>query len=162
MNGQRGSILIGVLILTLAMAIAVNGLILSASNNSLIEEDSMRDLKMHYAAETGMQIGVRWSRAYDENLINDSLWPTAEPNFTITNGTDGFATIHGMKVKVVFGRDPSLVGRHLIRVWAKDGINKGVLETTWQISTASEKEVPPIHSDPNLKTWKEIYHPDDY
>jgi hypothetical protein len=162
MNSQKGSVLVGVLGLCVAITIAASGLITTAANVSGTEIDSGRDLQLHYAAEAGMQMGVRWTRAFAYADVSNSAWPAGQPAFVVTRGDAGFETINGMKVKVVFLSGVAGGGVHTLQIIAKDPTRpRGTLEINWQINSADPSSPLPLKSKPNLAKWKEFYHPYD-
>lgn len=148
--------------ISLAMTVAAGGFIAMAGNNSVTEIGSGRDQQLHYAAEAGAQLGVRWARTYLNTEIGDPGWPAVMP-FAITAGDDGWVTLNGMQVKVILlpgpgGPDPEDV-QHVLRVLAKDDFNQGTLEINWDISDVQADGVAPIFCKFELSNWREIYLP---
>ncbi len=164
MRGQRGSVLAGVIALSLVMTLAAAGLITMSANTSIAEISSGADLQLHYAAEAGALLGVCWARNYAPVKIADNTWPTPDTT-TITRGplSDGWENIDGFQVKVVMlkppiaGAGPEVL--HRLQVRARDGVNRGVLKISWDIVGVNIEPGDPLRCNPVRANWKEIYDP---
>lgn len=164
MRRQRGSVLVGVIALSLSMTLIAGGVIVMSVNSSTDEANSRRDIQMHYAAESGMQMGLYWARYYEKIDLEDPDWKKPEYVLSQTDnhGTPGFADINGMKVRValvarVGGAGPP----HTLEVLVKDGINPGILKVTWDINSADAftDADHDVKSRPSASNWKETYLP---
>jgi hypothetical protein len=157
MNRQKGSILIGVMAMSVAMTVAASGLILLSANTDMGGSANLESMALRNAAESGAQMGVRWIRNYLETDIpttwNDSL--------VLTPGVDGFMNLDGIKVKVKFVDDPGAGGGHFaVKTWATYGPKRDTLEIIWQVNSLN----PPtsgsgVSCNANLGEWAETLHP---
>lgn len=162
MRGQGGSVLVGVLAISLALTLAAGSLLATAANTAITETGSARDHQLHYAAEAGAQLGVRWAKTYAKAEIGNPAWPAVMP-FVITVGDAGWMPLNGMQVKVSLlpgpgGPDPDDV-QHILRVQAKDEHNQGTLEINWDISDVQPDAPAPIFCKFMLSNWREQYLP---
>lgn len=64
MVGERGSILAGVMGISIVMALAAGGLLIIASNSSNDEDMAFRRAGCYLDAESGLMMGVAWLKNY--------------------------------------------------------------------------------------------------
>jgi hypothetical protein len=151
MKNQRGSVLVGVIGISIAMSVAAGGFILLSSNTAGIEVGSATNLQLHYAAESGIFMGVRWVKAHNNA---GTAWPNYQ---VITPGGESFTTIDGIKVKVTFEVGAPGGGAYQLKSVATPGSGMEMVEVSWQINSfnpdAAGKAVP------SLQNWKETYTP---
>lgn len=151
MKNQRGSVLVGVIGISIAMSVAAGGFILLSANTAGTEVRSATNLRLHYAAESGIFMGVRWVKTH--NFVG-TAWPSY---LVITPDEESFTTIDGIKVKVTFETGAAGGGNYQLRSVATQGDNMEKVEVSWQINSfnpdAANKAVP------SLQNWKETYTP---
>ena len=166
MKRQRGSVLVGVVALSLAMTIAAGGLIVMSANSALSDVDATKDLELRLAAEAGMQMGLQWTRYYSVADLNDPAWMA--PGFVLTYeslGVPGFEDFDGTKVKVSLLSNAMGGGfAHYVEALAKEDNGPGILRITCNVIAEPAVSPPasyiPIISHPQLLDWKETYHPE--
>jgi hypothetical protein len=169
MQSQRGSILVGVIALSMAMTLAAGGLIVMSINTAKDESGSATDIQLHYAAESAMQMAAYWLKYYNASDIEDRDW--MKPEFVLTStgliDNPGYATIEGMQVKVTLIANTTGDAPHTLQALAKDGVNKEILRITWDVVSAAaiagaDPNNPYIEkSNITMRNWKESYLPDD-
>ncbi len=134
MKGEKGSILVGVIGLCLAMSIAAGGFLLFSTNTAKDGLASATDLQLQYAAESGLELGIRWTRIYPfivGEKMNDPLW---NPRLVLTRGASGFDLINDRWVKVILD---TLSGSHCMISMATRGANFDTLVITQIISSVT-------------------------
>ncbi len=156
MKNQKGSILVGVIALSLVMSLAAGGFIILSTNTAKDGLISASDLQLQYAAESGMHMAIRWTRAYDKGKINDSTWAK---NFVLTRGPGGFDTLNGKLVKVTFGYEGQ--GVHTINSLATGPSGHPILQISQVIDSATDGPggVSPLVSTPVLSSWTQVAFP---
>src|SRR4051812_13279010 len=102
MKSQKGSVLVGMVALSAVLTMVAGGYLFATANSGSEVEKSADENGLHYAAETGMQIGVRWMRNYYPTFFNE----TWSGSWIITPGGD-FAVIDGYKIKVKIQGNPT-------------------------------------------------------
>lgn len=128
MKNQRGSVLVGVIGISIAMSVAAGGFILLSGNTAKIETDSKANLQLHYAAESGMYMGVRW--------IKEHASTTTWPNYMVlTPGGESFTSMDGSKVKVTFEKVLACAGCYVLASFATAGTGTDTLKIVWQINS---------------------------
>ena len=150
LNGQRGSVLAGVLMLSVAFSLVAGGFVASVADKANQETAAISNLQVQYAAESGMLMGLRWARTYPFASIHD---PNFAANLVLTPGSNGFQDIDGISVKVVFL--PGGLGVHTMQSFATTGAHKDTVELTWQMNDPDNSS--PINL--NLDRWVETFHP---
>jgi hypothetical protein len=169
MSKQRGSVLIGVMALSLLMTIAASGFILVTANTANDGLGSAANRQLHYAAESGLYLGIRWARSYDVGdpavlTIDDPTWWADGLVLTKDQyGTAGFADIDGMSVMVILGPDPA-GGRHRLTSLATAGPGQDTLEIFQAINFATQGDRSgsgdaSILCSPAMDKWVETVHP---
>lgn len=150
----------------MAMTIAAGGLIMMASNAAGLEISSSDDQQLHYAAEAGMQMGIRWTRNYLPSRFTppQAYWLPENEDVEISkdaSGNFGYVPIDGKQVRVVIRRTPPPnYANHMLKVFAKDDGKPGVLEINVWITLVAASTDPGCISVPSLAIWRETYHPD--
>jgi hypothetical protein len=160
LKGQKGSILVGVLALSIAMTTIAGGYILVSGNTASRRLDAMDDLRLHYAAEGGAQLGLRWLKAYDSTYYGrkPTVWDEevriTPDNFQIDN--------FGVQVKAV-PTPPSSAVPFKIVSQATSMDKKNTLVISWSINSATDQHpADPAHnyiSIPYTDNWVETYGP---
>lgn len=160
LKGQRGSILAGVLALTMAMTAIAGGYILMSGNTAGRRLDAMDDLRLHNAAEAGALLGMRWLKEHDAKYYgkNPTIWdkevPITPTDFSIDN--------IGVQVKAV--PTPTGPGIFQINSQATSMDQKEILVITWSINSAAAPDpADPTNngfkSTPYTDNWIETYKP---
>ena len=150
MNGQNGSVLAGVLSISVALSLVAGGFVAVVAEKSNQETTAISNLQVQYAAEAGMLMGLRWTRYYPFASIDE---PTFAANLVLTPGTDGFQNMDGIYVKVVFLSGG--LGVHVMQSFATLGTHQDTVELTWQMNHPGSST--PITL--NLDRWVETFHP---
>ena len=153
MKNQQGSILVGILALSLVMTMAAGGFILLSGNTTNRVSMSQQNLQLHYAAEAGIHLAVRWTRNYPIDKINDVTW--ADP-LDLTTGLNGYDILNGYKIKVTIFNGGA--GTHWLKSFAIGPDHTDSLEITQQINIATVAPAP-FKSTPALSKWIEIIPP---
>lgn len=133
MRGQAGSILVGVIALSLVMTVAAAGFLYLAANTDRDELDTLRSTQRFNAAETGLVMGMAWLRAKSQVYIE-----TDAPDSVPISG--GYQAMDGWQVEVVLRKTP---GVRTLKSRATEGSGKDTLEITWRVD-AVEAVVPPF------------------
>jgi hypothetical protein len=146
LNRQKGSILAGVLALSVAMTAVAGGYVLMAGNTAGRRLDSQEDLRLHYAAEAGMLVGVRWLKEYGPEYIQNKLWTDtvriSGPEYRIDN----------CPVSVVLFLTAG--GWYRFRSLATLGDKRDTLAITLDVNS-SQPGIPKSH--PWTDNWQESY-----
>ncbi|MBW8888366.1 MAG: hypothetical protein JF616_11480 [Fibrobacteres bacterium] len=174
MKGQRGSILAGVVGLTVGITAAIAGFLVVAGNTTRLEADSESDIQLHYAAQSAMVMGLRWLRSYPDPSIppnghlGDDNWP-AQPivlNSPGNNDTaitaNNYSAMDGAQVKVVFSATPTEFEHHKLRCLATMGSGKDTLEINYYVKSAgatTENENGATLYSLATAQWRETIHP---
>jgi hypothetical protein len=169
-QGQRGSVLVGVIALSLAMTLAAGGLMVMSINTAKDESGSATDIQLHYAAESAMHMAAYWLKYSAADDLENRNWN--KPSFVLTSTSEfhddpGYATIEGMQVKVSLIANATGDAPHSLQALAKDGVNKGILKITWDmvsadaIAGADPDDPYTPKSNIIMRNWKESYLPDD-
>jgi hypothetical protein len=142
---QKGSSLVGVMALTLIMSLAAGGFLVFSTNVAKNGLASASDLQLQYAAESGIQLGLRWTRNYPPANVNDITWSTGT---VLTQGVAGFEQINGRWVKVTLIYEG--VGVHSIQSLAAESIGS---PPSVQITQLILNAIPALVADlPMLST----------
>lgn len=161
MNGQRGSALIGVLSLGLAMTIAASGYVMIASSVGRSIPDEEVRAQMHYDAESALRLGLRWMKKYT-NAPGCNTWPA---DLVLSQGVDnGWISLNASTVKVSLEPGAPGGGCRTIRAFAKR-TGMETIELSIQINsplnpTPSTTTGPQPLCDLALSKWTETVHPE--
>lgn len=172
MTGQRGSILAGVVGLTVGLTAALAGFLVMATNSNRLEADSESETQLHYAAESAMEMGLRWLRTYPGEPtplhLTDDDWPTNPVVLNSANNdpaaaANNYTTMDGAQVKVVFFANHSGAGeKHAIRCFATFGSGRDTLEINyyvkWQGRTPETENGTALY-ELVTSQWRETVHP---
>jgi hypothetical protein len=153
MKTQRGSVLVGVVALSLAMSVAAGGLILLSGNAAKDNQMSTENLSLHYAAESGMYLGVNWMRLHPRGEMISSTW--VGPLVLTGSGGGEYSSIDGIPVRVSFHDGPP--GIRILKSIATQGAGKDTLELTWRVYQADS--IDATHWKPRLNHWTETFRP---
>jgi hypothetical protein len=134
LKNQRGSILAGVLALTMAMTAIAGGYILMSGNTAGRRLDSIDDLRLHNAAEAGALLGMRWLKEYEAKYYGEAppVWDTEVPI------TPADYEIDNIKVQVKAVHTPAGPGIFQINSRAISLDQKETLVITWAINSADD------------------------
>ncbi len=143
-NNQRGSILVGVLALSLAMTIVAGGYLLVVANGNKDAELATKDLGLYYSADAGLLRGVRWMRSQNPTYFGPS-WTS---NLLLTDSPEETETIDGIRVKVVLYAPPL----QQLKCTATRGAGYDTLIMIWRFDGAvptvtTSTSLPTIYSD---------------
>ncbi|MDQ3001794.1 MAG: hypothetical protein M3Y08_11105 [Fibrobacterota bacterium] len=154
---QKGSVLVGVLALSVAMTVAAGGLIMLAANTAKDGSQILEDRALHYVAESATYMGVRWVRSY----LQTEIPVTWDDSLVLTPGADGFTVMDDVWVKVKFVDDPGGGGGHFaIKTWATLGAGRDTLLIIWQInSLGTPTSGSGLNSNAYLADWTETLLP---
>jgi len=153
MKNQRGSILIGVLAMSLIMTVAAGGLLFVASNSGNDEQRSAEDVTLHYAAESAIYLGLRWIR-YHGWTFHDAH---KSETMVLTWPETDYALIDDVKVRVVL--KPNGLPKRTLEATAFSDISKDTLVVGWSVDTIRTALDDPLRSKPILSNWYEYYLP---
>lgn len=140
MRGQSGSVLVAVLALSLILTAAAGSYLALGTNSGSANADSQRLSRTYLAAESGLNLGVRWCAYYNADSLKKTTW---ENNLVLTQssipGVAGWANFDGVQVKVVFnaGSGPK-AGYHELDSYATMGLGKDTIKLTMQITGADK------------------------
>jgi|GEM_PF-7122899 len=154
MKSQRGSILVGVIGLSLVMTVAATGLVMITTNSANVAEYRQGDVDIHAAAEAGMQMGVAWIRNYHPNEIDSyggsqRISPT---DFVILNG-------YTVNDSITCLLPPAVPECRLI-VTATLGPQHDSLTITWDMVNSPMPGGPtPFNCTPTMSNWQETLTP---
>jgi hypothetical protein len=156
---QKGSVLVGVLALSVAMTVAAGGFILLAANTAKDGTRILEDRALHYAAESATYMGIRWVRSY--SYLPSEMPVTWDDSLVLTPGADGWTVMDDAWVKVKFVDDPGGGGGHFaIKTWATMGAGRDTLLIIWQINhLGSPTSGSGLNSNANLADWTETLLP---
>jgi len=160
MKRQRGSILAGVVGLTVVVTAALGGFLVMVGSSNRIEADSETETQLHYAAESAMDMGLRWLRTYPVTKTNVSNWPAAP--ITLNSATGDFTLQDGAWVKVIFSASPAEFEAHKLRCFATLGSGRDTLEINYYLALTTQ-----VQEDEGGTTlyglataqWRETIHP---
>jgi hypothetical protein len=146
MRGQSGSILVTVLALSLILTAAVGSYLALGANAGGANADSQRLSMSYLAAESGLNLGVRWCAYYTDANLKDVTWAN---NLVLTEsaipGVAGWADFDGVQVKVVFNVGTGLkAGFHELDSYATMGPGRDTIKLTMQITGADPISGAPI------------------
>lgn len=164
LSNQKGSVLAGVLALSIAMTAIAGGYVVLSGNTAGRRLDAMEDLRLHYAAEAGAQLGVRWLKEYepkyysnwssDDKIQYPPLWTNPIPIIQDGINIDDFFVSVWLDTILNPGGPPSFK----LRSEATRGPDKETLVITWRINSANPG-TSPAKSKPFLDNWVESYKP---
>ncbi len=149
MRSQRGSVLAGVLGLSVVMAIAAGGMIVASGNAGNLTSASNQDLSLHYAAESGMLMGARWIRTHTQTTYASPLWTTGTLDLT-----GGYSLLDGFQVKTWIEHISGGIDTLRTRAFLEGG--KDTLQLSWTVDAVGNAADP---NRPILSNWKEKYVP---
>jgi hypothetical protein len=154
---QKGSILVGVVALSLMMTVAAGGFLILAGNSSGDSEDYSSELAFRYAAESALVMGAACIRAHSKSMY-DGPWSGGDTQvLTPSPGPDGYSSFNGIQARVSIHRSPGVPDT--LKCIAKPISNTGTLILTWTIERV---DVDPMNSTlciPILSNWSESYQP---
>ncbi len=154
LKNQKGSILVGVILLSLAMTIAAAGFLLYVSNGSKDTDQAVQDMALYNAAESGMLMGVRWMRGQTKAGLEAGL-----VDRLLSDTVGEYAFIDGYRVRVWLQGNPN----RLLKCLATKGPREDTLGITWHIkdTVARGPDWPagPLLSSPDLNNWKDTLKP---
>lgn len=162
MKGERGSVLAGVVGLSAVVSAALAGFLMMATNSNRFQADSEAESQLHYAAESAMDLGIRWLRIYPDTKTNDQTWPATPVCLNSTAGN--YTLMEGAWVKVLFFATPGEYQNHKIRCFATFGTHRDTLEINYYLAStdmnSSEVDVNGTTLyQLNMGQWREILHP---
>ena len=151
MNTEKGSVLVGVLAISIVMTLAAGGFILVAGNSSKDIQVSESDLSLHYAAESGANLGVAWIR--EQPAESHVSW---DGSISLNTEPDGYTNINGVQVRISVEGVAGGTPLRRVRCSATKGLNMNVLVITWDVLsvTANGAKCTPV-----LANWTESYTP---
>jgi hypothetical protein len=156
MIGQRGSVLVGVLALSLVMTIAASSYIMLSTNSAKDALSAGTDKQLFYAAESGMNIALRWIRGYSHvNLIARTI----PNNLTLTKGTNGYQSLNGALVKVILLWGGPGEGLYTIKSIAYSEATHDTLRITQFVSNPIAGPGAPLLSTVFPSDWSQDSHP---
>jgi hypothetical protein len=154
LKNQKGSILVGVILLSLAMTIAAAGFLLYVSNGSKDMDLAAQDIALHNAAESGMLMGVRWLREHPKADLMGGL-----VDVLLTDTAGEYTTLDGYQIKVWLKGNPN----RLLQCIATKGFGEDSLGITWHVEddvrSGPDSLTGPLRSSPNLTNWTETLKP---
>lgn len=146
MRGQSGSILVTVLAMALILTVAAGSYLAMGTNAGGATADSQRISRTYLAAESGLNLGVRWCMYYAADSLKKTAWAN---NLVLTQssspGVPGWTDFDGVQVRVVFDVGSGLkAGFHELDSYATLGSGRDTIKLTMQITGAdSIKPIPP-------------------
>jgi hypothetical protein len=159
---ERGSILVVALGLSVLLTMAVSGFIAIVARAGGSGADELRYSRIFYAAESGLNMGVRWCKHYPKEKFNEGSESWADGLILTQDsdvpGTAGWSDFDGVKVKVVFLHGAPGGGYHEIRSFATSGPGQDTVKLSFQITGAGiEAGMNPLTSFGGgyLNTWTE-------
>ena len=160
MKRQRGSILVGVIGLSAIVTVALAGFLTMAGSSNRLQADSESEIQLHYAAESAMDMGLRWLRTYPSTKTGNPAWP-ASPVY-LNSILGDFTDLEGCKVRVRFSATPGEFEPHKITCFATFGGGRDTLEINYYLATTvdnQEVENGTTLSGLTMSQWREIIHP---
>lgn len=159
MNNQSGSVLAGIVAMTLIISIAGSSLLLLTANVSNDETDQLEKTKLQYASESGVLMGVRWLRnqnvSYFDPLkqIIPAILTPASP--AISCDVAHFCDLDGILVRLelIVPGDCTLVGECLGLISATAKSNAGTFISSWRVK--SYNGMAADGADLVMKNWTE-------
>ena len=134
MRGQRGSILVVVLSLSIIMTAAAAAYLALGTNAGGASADSQRISRTYLAAESGLVLGVRWCKYYTAgNFLVDTWMDSLILTQSSVPGVEGWADFDGVQVKVVFKHGTG-GGHHELNSYATAGPGLGMVKLSMQIN----------------------------
>jgi hypothetical protein len=156
MKGQRGSILIGVLAMSLIMTVAAGGMMFVAANSGNDEQGSAENLTLHYTAESGIYLGLKWIRGHD-SVFHDTH--KAE-TMVLTLPEDGYDLIDGINLRVVLKPHPDGLPKRTLETTAFYDGAKDTLVVKWAVEIRRALGLDSLtRSRSILSQWQESYLP---
>jgi hypothetical protein len=155
MSGQRGSVLVGVLAISLILTVAASGYLFVMGNTGKDELANANDQTLHYAAESAMYMAVKWVRGHSKAFHAD----TWDGSLVLTPGTDGYSNIDGILARVVITGLPGGPPLRRLRCYATAGSGKDTLVLTWLLDRVDQDLSDPLRCIPFLSNWQESYLP---
>jgi hypothetical protein len=152
---QKGSILVGVVAISLMMTAAAGGFLVLAGNSSGDSEDYSNELAFRYAAESALVMGAACIRAHSKSVY-DGPWPGGDTQ-VLTPGLGGYSNFNGIQARVSIHRSPGVPD--ILKCIAIPISNTGTLILTWTIERVV---VDPVNSTlciPILSNWSETFQP---
>jgi hypothetical protein len=149
--------------LSVAMTAVAGGYVLMAGNSAGVRIDSMNYQRIHYAAEAGAMLGMRWLREYPANKYSKqgAAEPRTNPEWTdpITLTPTGY-TMDGLEliVKAVPSLDDPR-GDFQIVSEATFGNHRDTVVITWGVTSGNNNGSPPPVSTNTSDFWYETYKP---
>ncbi len=149
----KGSVLISVLMITIAAMITLSGLFAVLQGNMSTTYDSINDSRLYYSAESGLNYGLKWIKTLggeDFNSLNDGL------NKTINDNISGIQTI----VRITPVEDPDTGGN----IWSvtssssKDGKVCEILNTNIKSYAPSENLLHHSFHINGAADWHQRYY----
>jgi hypothetical protein len=162
MNGQQGSILAGVVGLTVGITAALAAFLVVAGSSNRLEADSESETQLHYSAQSAMTMGLRWLRIFPDTKTNDLTWPATAVCLNSMPGN--FTIMDGVWVKVVFFATPGEYQNHRIRCFATMGSGRDTLEINYYLAS-TDMNSSKIDGNGatlyqlNMGQWRETIHP---
>lgn len=104
-GAQSGSVLVAVLAISVILTAAAAGFLALGVNGVGVGADSRRLTQTYYAAESGLNMGVRWLKHYDEFFVKNYKSNVKNfglpDSFVVTRGPRGWSDFDSVQVKVV-------------------------------------------------------------
>ncbi|MEO6096783.1 MAG: hypothetical protein ABIW76_14225 [Fibrobacteria bacterium] len=155
MNGQTGSVLAGVIAISVILSVAASGYLFVMGNSGKDEVAYANDQTLHYAAESAMYLAVKWirghSKAYHDDTWNGSL--------VLTPGPNGYSNIDGALARVDITGLPGGPPLRRLRCHATAGAGKDTLVLTWLLDKVDPDPGDALKCIPFMSTWQESYNP---
>lgn len=169
MGGQRGSILVGVIALSLAMTIAAASYILQAGATVGNFQTNLEARKLRISGESTAQLAVRYMRDITASKLNPPIKNTflAEgdtigitpgyPSYTIFSSPQVQSAMGNPRIRASYTRKADTLR---VLAWATFGPKSDTILISWKISHAVAT-TNPCHVHPycmavvTLKDWKD-------
>ena len=144
--------------LSAVMTLAAGGYLLFTANGNKDQDLASKDISLHYAAESGMQMGVRWMRCHWKEYF-DPTWAESQ---IITQFGD-FETLDGFQVKVTITGNPTAphIPLRTLVCLATRGYGEDTLKIAWQMDATPTDDVvgASTHCKPVMSNWQETLYP---